>query len=175
MSTTPRTHEERADAPIPTRTITLRVNGAEHRVPVEDRRLLVEVIREHLGLKGTHVGCYSGDCGACTLVVDGKIVKSCLILAASVDGAGVRTVEGLADRGELDPVQQAFWDQDAFQCGFCMPGFLFAAHDLLATHPDPSEKQIREAIDGNLCRCAGYQNIVAAVKQASTVLRADGA
>jgi carbon-monoxide dehydrogenase small subunit len=143
----------------------------ERQYLVEDRELLARVIRDQAGLKGTHIGCYGGDCGACTLVVDGKIIKSCLMLAVSVDGSEIRTVEGLADGENLDVVQQAFWDQDAFQCGYCVPGFLFAAHDLLAANLDPSEEEIREALIGNLCRCTGYQNIVTAVKQAAAVLR----
>lgn len=160
---------------VPQRTISLRINGEERHVQIEDRDLLARVVRDQAGLKGTHIGCYGGDCGACTLVVDGKIMKSCLVLAASVDGMDVTTVEGLADGDNLDPVQQAFWDQDAFQCGYCLPGFLFAAHDLLATNPDPSDEEIREALIGNLCRCTGYQNIVSAVKQAAPMLRTGGA
>lgn len=160
---------------VPRRTISLCINGVERSVQIEDRDLLARVVRDQVGLKGTHIGCYGGDCGACTLVMDGKTMKSCLVLAASVDGATITTIEGLADGNKLDPVQQAFWDQDAFQCGYCVPGFIFSAHDLLARNPDPSEEEIREAISGNLCRCTGYQNIVSAVKQAAAVMRTNGA
>jgi carbon-monoxide dehydrogenase small subunit len=154
----------------PNRTISLRVNGVDREVEIEDRALLVDVVREAIGLTGTKVGCYAGDCGACTLVVDGEIRKSCLLLAASVDGAEITTLEDAAG-DELDPVRQAFWDEDAFQCGFCLSGFVFAAQDLLAANPDPSEAEIREAFVGNLCRCTGYVNFVAATQEAARRLR----
>jgi aerobic-type carbon monoxide dehydrogenase small subunit (CoxS/CutS family) len=159
---------------IPHRTISLRINGVEQSTQIEDREILARVVREQAGLKGTHIGCYGGDCGACTVVLDGKIVKSCLVLAASVDGSEITTVEGLGDRENLDPVQQAFWDEDAFQCGYCVPGFLFVTHDLLVSNPDPSDEEIREALIGNICRCTGYHNIVNAVKQAAAVMRKNG-
>jgi aerobic carbon-monoxide dehydrogenase small subunit len=162
------------DSVIPQRTITLHINGIERNVQIEDREVLVRVLREQGGLKGTHIGCLGGDCGACTVVQDGKIVKSCLVFAASADGSDITTIEGLANGGELDPVQQAFWEADGFQCGFCTPGFLFAAHDLLAKNPDPTEEEIREALIGNICRCTGYHNIVSAVKRAAEVMRTNG-
>jgi aerobic-type carbon monoxide dehydrogenase small subunit (CoxS/CutS family) len=148
----------------PRRVLELTVNGVPRRVECADRTLLVELVRENLGLKGTHVGCLSGDCGACTLQVDGRIVKSCLMLAASVDGASIITIEGLASDCELHPVQTAFWDHDGFQCGFCLPGHVFAAVDLLDGNPTPSDEEIRAAIAGNLCRCTGYEKIVESVQ-----------
>jgi aerobic-type carbon monoxide dehydrogenase small subunit (CoxS/CutS family) len=152
----------------PTRTIELVVDGVARTLLVEDRELLVDVLRERAGAKGARVGCYAGDCGACTVELDGRIVKSCLVLAASVDGASVTTLGGVAETpDELDAVQQAFWEHDAFQCGFCLPGFVFAARDLLDRVPDPSEEEIREAMVGNYCRCTGYVNYVAAVKDAA--------
>jgi carbon-monoxide dehydrogenase small subunit len=125
-------------------------------------------VREELALTGTHIGCATGDCGACTMKVDGRIAKTCLILAVQADGAEITTVEGLAsDDGELNPIQQAFWDEYGFQCGFCLPGQLFAAEDLLDREPDPSESEIRDALDGNLCRCTGYHFMVRAVATAA--------
>jgi carbon-monoxide dehydrogenase small subunit len=146
------------------------VNGVEHEVDCGSTELLVEVIRERLHLKGTHVGCQNGDCGACTVSCGGRIVKSCLMLAASADGAEITTIEGFAPGEQLDPIQQAFWDEDGFQCGFCLPGQLFAARDLLARNPDPSEDEIRHAIAGNLCRCTGYTKMVQAVRRAAEML-----
>lgn len=159
---------------IPQRTITLRINGMERNVEIEDRDVLARVIREQAGFKGTHIGCLGGDCGACTVVLDGKIVKSCLVLAASIDGAEITTIEGLGNVEKLDPVQQAFWEEDGFQCGFCTPGFLFVTHDLLSRNPDPTEEEIREAMIGNICRCTGYHNIVKAVKRAAEFMRNSG-
>ena len=153
-----------ADGAVPERTITLTVNGRPRTVRIEDRRLLVDVIRDELGLTGTHVGCYNGDCGACTLRIDGRIAKSCLILAASADGAQITTTEGLASDGNLSDIQQGFWEADAFQCGFCLPGHLFAVEDLLEHNDDPSEDDVRDALIGNLCRCTGYVNLVAATR-----------
>ena len=144
------------------------VNGRERTVDVDSRRLLVEVIREDLGLPGTHIGCLTGDCGACTVEVDGEILKSCLRLAASADGSEITTIEGLAgDDGELSTIQQAFWDEYGFQCGYCLPGMLFSAKDLLATNLSPSEGEIRHAINGNLCRCTGYDTIVKSIAEAA--------
>jgi aerobic carbon-monoxide dehydrogenase small subunit len=143
------------------------VNGTEQHVDADPRLLLVDLLRDELGLKGTHVGCRTGDCGACTVLQDGRPVKSCLQLAASADGTTVRTIEGIAEDGELTPLQQAFWDEYGFQCGYCLPGMLFAAAELLERVPDPSEDEIRHAIDGNLCRCTGYHGIVRAVRAAA--------
>ncbi|MFF0148419.1 carbon-monoxide dehydrogenase small subunit [Amycolatopsis sulphurea] len=151
----------------PGRTITVRVNGVEHTTAIEDRDLLVDAIRKRLGLTGTHVGCYNGDCGACTIMLDGKIVKSCLMLAASADGAEITTIEGFSGSDELDEIQEAFWAEDGFQCGYCLPGQLFAARDLLEHNPDPSEADIRQAISGNICRCTGYVTIVKSVQAAA--------
>ena len=147
--------------------VALVVNGAAHTVEVEPRRLLVELLREDLGLTGTHVGCDTSQCGACTVLVDGRAVKSCTMLAVQADGAAVTTIEGMAPEGGLHPLQQAFWEQHGLQCGFCTPGMIMAAADLLAANAEPSEEQIRHAIDGNYCRCTGYHNIVAAIKQAA--------
>jgi carbon-monoxide dehydrogenase small subunit len=158
----------------PHRALSLTVNGEERRVDCEDRTLLVELVREGLGLKGTHIGCLTGDCGACTIMVDGRIVKSCLMLAASVDGAELTTVEGLAPPGALHPLQDAFWEHDGFQCGFCIPGHLFAALDLLSTNPAPSDTEVRAALGGNLCRCTGYEKIVESVLVAAERLAAGG-
>jgi len=150
---------------VPSRSIRLRVNRVMREVRCEDRQLLVEVIRGQLGLKGTHVGCLNGDCGACTVMVNGRIVKSCLMLAASADGADITTVEGFATGEGLDPIQDAFWSEDGFQCGFCLPGHLFAARALLTTNANPTDAEVREALAGNLCRCTGYVNMVKAVRK----------
>jgi carbon-monoxide dehydrogenase small subunit len=163
-----------SESHVPTRVITLRVNGAPHEVTVEERALLVDVVREAIGLTGTKVGCYGGDCGACTLVVDGQIRKSCLLLAASVDGAEITTLEHSTGDG-LDPIRQAFWDEDAFQCGFCLAGFVFAAQDLLESNRDPSDEEIRAAFVGNYCRCTGYVNFIEATREAARRLRAGDA
>ncbi|SFK73960.1 (2Fe-2S)-binding protein [Geodermatophilus ruber] len=160
---------------VPGREITLTVNGRPRRVRIEDRQLLVEVVRGQLGLIGTKVGCYNGDCGACTLQVDGEIRKSCLVLAASADGAELTTIEGVGGPdGALDEIQQAFWDNDAFQCGFCLPGHLFATRDLLDADDDPSEQDVRDALVGNLCRCTGYVNLVKAALDAAQRRRTTG-
>jgi len=157
--------------PPPRRSISLTVNGERRSVHCEDRQLLVEVVREQLNLKGTHVGCLNGDCGACTLELDGQIVKSCLMLAASADGSEVTTVDGLGTPEDLAPIQAAFWDNDGFQCGFCLPGHLFAARDLIASNPDPTDDEIRYSIAGNLCRCTGYQSIVTSIREAAAQAR----
>ena len=145
----------------------LTVNGVEHEFDVDPRTLLVHAIREQVGLTGTHVGCLTGDCGACTVVVDGQTTKSCSVLALNADGANVETIESLADGEELHPVQQAFWDEFGFQCGFCLPGMLLTAKELVESTPDPSDDDILRAINGNLCRCTGYNTIVAAVRKAA--------
>jgi carbon-monoxide dehydrogenase small subunit len=148
--------------------ITLRVNGVEHRLSVEPRRLLVHVLREDLGLTGTHIGCDTSSCGACTVHLDGEAALSCTMLAVQADGHEVRTVEGLARNGELHPIQQAFHEQHGLQCGFCTPGMMMAAVDLIERSDGPlDEAAIRAGLEGNLCRCTGYQNIIRAVEQAS--------
>ena len=151
--------------------VALVVNGVARTVDVEPRRMLVQLLREDLGLTGTHVGCDTSQCGACTVVVDGMAVKSCTMLAVQADGSAVTTIEGLAPEGGLHPLQQAFWEKHGLQCGFCTPGMIMAATDLLARDPDPSDEAIRHAIEGNICRCTGYQNIVAAIREAAKMLR----
>lgn len=144
--------------------IRLVVNHVEHAAEVEPRLLLVDFLRDTLGLTGTHVGCEHGICGACTVLVDGVTVRSCITLAVQADGCRVTTIEGLAADGALHPVQRAFLEHFALQCGFCTPGMVLSAVELLATNPDPPEEAIRAALGGNLCRCTGYQSIVAAVR-----------
>ncbi|GAA4889510.1 (2Fe-2S)-binding protein [Saccharopolyspora cebuensis] len=151
--------------------ITVTVDGDRYADDVEPRLLLVQYLRERLGKVGTVVGCDTSNCGACTVHLDGRSAKSCSVLAVQADGCEVRTVEGLAD-GELHPVQQAFHDNHALQCGFCTPGMIMQSLDLLADEPDPTEQQVREGLEGNLCRCTGYQNIVRAVRDAAGRLRA---
>jgi aerobic-type carbon monoxide dehydrogenase small subunit (CoxS/CutS family) len=143
------------------------IDGEAREETIDGRMLLVDALRDAFGVTGPKIGCLSGDCGACTAMVDGRIVKSCLKLAVAAQGAEVRTLEGLAVDGELSPLQEAFWDFLGFQCGFCLSGMLFAAEDLLARIPDPTEREIREAISGNLCRCTGYDSIVAAIQSVS--------
>jgi carbon-monoxide dehydrogenase small subunit len=154
-----------------TEQISLVVNGAERQLGVEPRRLLVQVIRDDLGLTGTHVGCDTSQCGACTVHVDGQAVKSCTMLGVQADGASVTTIEGLAPADGLHPLQQAFWDYHGLQCGFCTPGMIMVAADLLSRTTDPSDAEIRHAIEGNICRCTGYQNIVTAIRAAAKVMR----
>jgi len=151
--------------------LTLRVNGGEHRLDVEPRRLLADVLRDDLGLTGTHLGCEQGACGACTVLVDGAAVRSCLLFAVQVEGAEVTTVEALARGGALHPLQEAFRDHHALQCGFCTPGMLLAAVDLLARNPAPTAAEVREDLSGNLCRCTGYGRIVDAVLDAAGRMR----
>jgi carbon-monoxide dehydrogenase small subunit len=148
-------------------TITLRLNGKSVTAAVEARTLLVELLRDRLGLTGTHVGCDTSQCGACTVHVDGRSVKSCTMLAVEADGREVTSIEGLASDGELHPMQRAFHEQHALQCGFCTPGMVMSAADLVRRRPDASEKEIREWLEGNLCRCTGYHNIVKAVQAAA--------
>lgn len=147
--------------------INMTVDGVSYSDEVEPRTLLVHYLREQLGKVGTLVGCDTSNCGACTVDLDGRTVKSCTVLAVQADGSTVTTIEGLADGSELDPMQQAFHDNHALQCGYCTPGMIMAARDLLRNNPHPSEHEIREGIEGNLCRCTGYQNIVRAVQQAA--------
>jgi carbon-monoxide dehydrogenase small subunit len=147
--------------------LSITVNGSERRAAVEPRLLLVHFLRENAGLTGTHVGCETSLCGACTVLLDGRAVKSCTVLAVQADGHNVTTVEGLAQGDKLHAIQEGFWEEHGLQCGFCTPGMIMCSHDLLERHSSPSESEIREAINGNLCRCTGYQNIVAAVRTAS--------
>ncbi len=149
------------------RSITLNVNGAARTVEVEPRALLVYVLRDELDLTGTHIGCDTSQCGACTVLIDGHAIKSCTVLAVQAEGKSIKTIEGLSQNGGLHPLQQAFWDKHGLQCGFCTPGFIMTAVDLLSQNPEPSEVEIRHAIEGNLCRCTGYQNIVAAIQAAA--------
>jgi len=151
------------------RQIAITVNGARHELEVEPRELLVYVLRERLGLTGTNVACDTTSCGACTLLLDGESVKSCTLLAVQADGRELTTIEGLAENGNLHPVQQAFHEQHGLQCGYCTPGMVMATVSLLREHPDPSEDEIRHALEGNLCRCTGYVNIVKAVREAAAV------
>jgi len=147
--------------------IALTVNGSRREADVEPRQLLVYFLREQLGLKGTNVGCDTTSCGACTVLLDGESVKSCTVFAVQADGCEVTTVEGIADDSELHTVQQAFHEQHALQCGYCTPGFVMATISLLKEHPNPSEEEIRQGLEGNLCRCTGYHNIVRAVQAAA--------
>ena len=146
------------------RHLALTVNGQRTELDVEPRQLLVYALREQLGLTGTNVGCDTSTCGACTVLLDGESVKSCTVLAVQAEGHEVTTVEGLGQNGELHPLQQAFREHHALQCGYCTPGMIMAAVSLLADHPDPSEEEIRSGLEGNLCRCTGYHNIVEAVQ-----------
>jgi carbon-monoxide dehydrogenase small subunit len=150
-----------------TQHITVTVNGEAHEADVEPRLLLVHLLRDTFGLTGTHVGCDTSHCGACTVHIDGQSAKSCTVLAVQVDGHEVKTIEGMADGANLHPLQQAFWDQHGLQCGFCTPGMIMQAAWLLGENPAPSEEEIRVGISGNLCRCTGYVNIVKAVQQAA--------
>jgi aerobic-type carbon monoxide dehydrogenase small subunit (CoxS/CutS family) len=149
------------------RAISVNVDGTTYEREVEARKLLVHFLRDDLDLTGTHVGCDTGNCGACSVIVDGTLVKSCMLLAVQADGATVETVEGLALDGELTPLQQSFSDHHALQCGYCTPGMLMSATALLRANPSPSEDEIRRGLQGNICRCTGYWNIVEAVKAAS--------
>jgi carbon-monoxide dehydrogenase small subunit len=147
--------------------VSLNVNGVEHHLDVEPRLLLVHALRDHLGLTGTHVGCDTSNCGACTVHLDGRAVKSCTVLAVQADGVAVTTIEGLGSEEQLHPVQEAFWNDHGLQCGYCTPGMIMAASALLAENPNPSEAEVRQGLEGNLCRCTGYHNIVKAVLDAA--------
>lgn len=149
------------------------VNGRKYTREVEDRMLLVDFLRTELGLTGTHVGCAHGVCGACTVLIDGKSGRSCIAFAAQLDGHEIRTVESLAAGDRLNPIQQAFHEHHALQCGYCTPGFMMTATELLARNPDPTEAEIRDGLAGNLCRCTGYVNIVRAVGSAARKMRED--
>ncbi len=148
-------------------TISLEVNGQRHEREVEPRLLLVHFLRQELGLTGTGIGCETGLCGACTVIVDGQTVKSCTQLAVQADGMKVTTIEGLASAGDLHPLQKSFWNDHALQCGYCTPGMIMASKGILDNNPKPSEDEIRIGLKGNLCRCTGYQNIVKAVQRAA--------
>ncbi len=147
--------------------VSLKVNGTLYERDVEPRMLLVHFLREELGLTGTNIGCDTSQCGACTVHMDGRALKSCTCLAAQADGREITTIEGLAQNGQLHPVQESFWEKHGLQCGYCTPGMIMASVALLMDNPNPSEDDIRHGLEGNLCRCTGYQNIVAAVKAAS--------
>jgi len=152
--------------------VSLTINGTRQSADVEPRLLLVHLLRDVLGLTGTNVGCDTSQCGACTVILDGQAVKSCTVLAVQADGSNVTTIEGLATNDHLHPLQQAFWDKHGLQCGFCTPGMIMTACDLLQRNPNPTEADVRHGIEGNLCRCTGYQNIVAAVQEAATRMKA---
>jgi carbon-monoxide dehydrogenase small subunit len=154
-----------------THAITVTVNGEEHSLEVESRLLLAHFLRERLGLTGTHVGCDTTSCGACTVLVDGVPIKSCTHFAVQVDGREVKTVEGLSQDGQLHPIQEGFREEHGLQCGFCTPGMMLVSSALLEENPDPSEEEIRWALSGNICRCTGYQNIVKAVQWAATKMK----
>ena len=154
-------------APVRSATISVEINGQVYEREVDVRRLLVHFIRDDLELTGTHIGCDTGNCGACTVIHDGHAIKSCMMLAVQADGARIETVEGLAEDGSLTALQQAFSDHHALQCGYCTPGMLMSATYLLRHNPEPTEAEIRRAIQGNICRCTGYVNIVEAVKAAA--------
>jgi aerobic-type carbon monoxide dehydrogenase small subunit (CoxS/CutS family) len=153
--------------PAAQKTISVEVNGATYEREVEARRLLVHFIRDDLDLTGTHVGCDTGNCGACSVIVDGMLLKSCMMLAVQADGASIETVEGLGADGQIHPLQQAFGEHHALQCGYCTPGMLMSAKALLDENPEPTEGEIRRAIQGNICRCTGYVNIVEAISAAA--------
>ena len=153
--------------PAAQKTISVEVNGVTYEREVEARRLLVHFIRDDLDLTGTHVGCDTGNCGACSVIVDGTLLKSCMMLAVQADGASIETVEGLGVDGQLNPLQQAFGERHALQCGYCTPGMLMSAKALLDENPEPTEGEIRRAIQGNICRCTGYVNIVEAIAAAA--------
>jgi len=152
---------------VSSRTITVEVNGVQYEREVEARRLLIHFIRDDLSLTGSHIGCDTGNCGACSILIDGVLVKSCMMLAVQAEGAKIETVEGLASDGELNGLQQAFSDHHALQCGYCTPGMLMSATALLRENASPSDEEIRKGIQGNICRCTGYVNIVEAIKAAA--------
>ncbi|MGB8346011.1 MAG: (2Fe-2S)-binding protein [Ktedonobacteraceae bacterium] len=149
------------------REISMTVNGQQHQSSVEPRMLLVHYLRDVLDLTGTHIGCDTSQCGACTVLVNGESVKSCTMFAVQADGAEITTIEGLAPEGSLHPIQEGFWEKHGLQCGFCTPGMIMASYNLLKNNPHPTEPEIRKALEGNICRCTGYQNIVRAVQYAA--------
>ena len=154
-----------------THSITVTINGTEHSAEVDSRLLLVHLIRDELRLTGTHIGCDTTHCGACTVLIDGDPMKSCTVLAVQADGVEIKTVEGLAENGNLHPLQEGFWEEHGLQCGYCTPGMLMTGYALLQRNSDPSEIEIREAISGNLCRCTGYVNIIKSVRYAAEKMK----
>jgi aerobic carbon-monoxide dehydrogenase small subunit len=154
--------------------VTMTINGQQRSGEVEPRLLLVHFLRDVLGLTGTHVGCDTSQCGACTIIMNGHAVKSCTVLAVQATGSEIMTIEGLAKNGELHPLQEGFWEEHGLQCGYCTPGMIMTAVDLLGQNPSPSEDEIRRGIEGNLCRCTGYQNIVKAIQHAATKMAGAG-
>ncbi|HLI91799.1 MAG TPA: (2Fe-2S)-binding protein [Ktedonobacteraceae bacterium] len=157
------------------REITVTVNGQQYHSEVEPRTLLVHYLRDMLDLTGTHIGCNTSQCGACVVMLNGEAVKSCTVLAVQADGGEVTTIEGLAPEGGLHPIQEAFWEKHGLQCGFCTPGMIMASYQLLKRNPNPSEAEIRKGLEGNICRCTGYQNIVRAVQDAAERMRTGAA
>jgi carbon-monoxide dehydrogenase small subunit len=158
-----------------THPISLTINGQAQKGTVESRKLLVHYLRDDLGLTGTHIGCETSQCGACTIILNGNAVKSCTLFAVQADGADLMTIEGLAKDGELHPIQEGFWEEHGLQCGFCTPGMVIAIDQLLRDNPNPSEAEVRRGLDGNLCRCTGYQNIVKSALSAGRKLRGEEA
>jgi aerobic carbon-monoxide dehydrogenase small subunit len=158
-----------------TQSVAITINGRKRTADIPPRLLLSDCLRHKMGMPGTHVGCEHGVCGSCTVIVDGRATRSCLMFAVQADGCEVTTVEGLSKGDALHPIQEAFWEEHGLQCGFCTPGMLMAAHELLAHTPDPSDDEIREAISGNLCRCTGYIYIINAIRSAGAKLRAQAA
>ena len=156
------------------RQVTLTVNGRRRTAEVEDRDLLVDLLREKLRLTGTHIGCDTSQCGACTVLLNGAAVKSCSLFAAQAEGAKVTTIEGMAKGDTLHPIQQAFHEEHGLQCGFCTPGMVMLLHEFLRRNPDPTEHEVRAALSGNMCRCTGYQNIVASALHAARTMRGEG-
>ena len=157
------------------REITVTVNGKQHHSSVEPRLLLVHYLRDVLDLTGTHIGCDTSQCGACTVLFNGESVKACTVLAVQADGSEVTTIEGLAPEGSLHPIQEGFWEKHGLQCGFCTPGMIMASYQLLKDNPNPTEEEIRKGLVGNICRCTGYQNIVRAVQHAAEQMRTGAA
>lgn len=155
-------------------TISVTVNGRTYQSDVEPRTLLVHYLREQLNLTGTHIGCDTSQCGACVVHINGQSVKSCTVLAVQADGAEITTIEGLAQNGQLHPLQEGFWEKHGLQCGYCTPGMIMSAYDLLQQNPSPTEDEIRHGLEGNLCRCTGYQNIVKAVQYAADKMNGGG-
>lgn len=160
---------------MPTQPVSLTVNGQSRTAPVEPRTLLVHLLRDQLNLTGTHIGCDTSQCGACTVLLDGKAVKSCTVLAVQAEGRRITTIEGLSNGSALHPLQQAFWEKHGLQCGFCTPGIIMMAAEFLQTTSSPSEAEVRHALEGNMCRCTGYQNIVAAIQTAASMMEKKGA